>query len=219
MKTNYTHISLVLDRSGSIQSVKSDMEGALNKFIEDQQKLPGECTLSLYQFDDQIDVIYEFQDMLLSGKISITPRGYTSLHDAMARAILGTQSYIENMEEDSKPERVIVVTITDGLENSSKEFNSEKIKEMVGNLEKQNWQFIFLGADQDAVMTAESLGVKSANSLTFNKNVRGIAAASASLTKAAYNYRSASLSSYVTLDAFDASDIKAQTETETKTNV
>lgn len=176
-KTNYTDITLILDRSGSMASImKGTLEG-INGFIAEQKTAPGEATLSLIQFDDQYEVNYLRKNMALVqplGNKDYTPRGTTALLDAIGKTINTLGETYSKMAEVDRPSRVIVVIQTDGFENASKEFSKAKINEMITTQRNDwKWDFIFLGANQDAFNTAADLGIASCNTMTYSADHHG----------------------------------------------
>ena len=177
MKKDLTDITFVLDRSGSMSSVQLDTIGGFNKFVQDQQQLPGECVASLIQFDDQYEPVYTGtaikQVPLLTTK-TFVPRGYTALLDAIGRTIVSTGIRLAALPEYQRPEKVVLVILTDGGENSSKEFAREKVFEMIGHQRARYlWDFVFIGANQDAIQTAVSLNVSPASSMSYAANAAG----------------------------------------------
>ena len=218
MKKDYTHISLVLDRSGSMDSVKADTIGSFNTFLKEQKENPKECTFTLVQFDNEYEIIHDFVSLKKSKNLTektFVPRGMTALYDAIGRTINSVGQKLEAMNEEDRPERVIFVVLTDGEENSSKEFHRDQINEMIKHqTEKYNWQFIYLGANQDAISAAGSIGIKSSNAMTFACNARGISATATSLSASISNYRNVSSVYYseasATMEAFTDEDRKKQ---------
>lgn len=218
MKEGYAHVSVVLDRSGSMDSVKDDTIGSFNSFIKDQKKEPGECTFSLIQFDDKYEVVHEFKKLgdvpELDGK-TFVPRGSTALLDAIGRTINDTGKKLAEMKDSERPERVIFVILTDGMENASREFTNDRVHEMIKHqTEKYNWQFVFLGADQDAIATAHIYGIKAGNSMTISKTAMGMTNTMDSLNNAVKSYRGMSSHAYmfanVDFNAFTEEDRKKQ---------
>lgn len=177
MRSDLSDISFVLDRSGSMSSVRKDTIGGFNAFIEEQQKQPGECLATLVQFDHEYEIVYSGKPIKDIPKLSdetYIPRGMTALLDAIGRTINEAGNRLALMAEEARPANVIVVILTDGDENSSREFNAEQIHKMI-NLQRDtyNWTFIFLGANQDAIKTGASLGVAAASSMTYANNQLG----------------------------------------------
>ncbi len=193
MNNDYTHIAIVLDRSGSMAPTAQDTIGGVNTFIEGQKKLPGKCTLSLVQFDHEYTPMATFVDIsnapVLDG-FNYVPRGMTALLDAIGRTINETGNTLRNMPEETRPSKVVFVIDTDGYENASKAFKREKIFEMISHQrDKYKWEFVFLGANQDAIATGASIGIATAGSMTYTAGFEG--AKYASLNAVTTSYRSA----------------------------
>ncbi len=171
MKSDLTDITLVVDRSGSMQDIRSDAEGGVNAFIENQAKEPGEALLTLVQFDIEYEFLHNGVPITSVPKYSLVPRGSTALLDAIGRAINETGERLSKMNEEDRPGLVVFVVMTDGLENSSQEFSKARIKEMIQHQqEKFGWQFTFLGAEQDAFAEANTMGIDAAGAANFAKH-------------------------------------------------
>lgn len=167
MKKGLCEIIVVLDRSGSMESIKHDMEGGFDNFIAEQKKFDGECKVSLYQFDTEYEAVYEGRDLASVPKCKLVPRGGTALLDALGRTINAVGARFGSEVEWDRPEKVVVLVITDGHENSSREFSYRKIKEMVNTQETNyNWKFVYLGADPSTFDEAEKMGVAMAAAYT-----------------------------------------------------
>jgi len=160
MKTDLTDITLVVDRSGSMASVRADAEGGVNAFIANQAKEPGEALLTLVQFDTEYEFLHKGVPISQVPKYELVPRGMTALLDAVGRAMNETGERLSKMTEQDRPGLVIFVVMTDGQENSSQEFAKARIKEMV-ELQQNvyHWHFTFLGANQDAFAEAGGMGI------------------------------------------------------------
>lgn len=191
--SNLTHISVILDRSGSMEAIRSDVVGGFNSFLKTQQEAPGECTLTLIQFDGENP--YEIlRDCVIVKDVKplgseYQPRANTPLYDAVGRGIADTGSKLEKMEEKDRPSKVVFVIITDGLENASKEYNSAKIAEMTKHqTEKYGWEFIYLGANQDAIAEGAKFGMVAGQAASYDaRNFQGAIETSASKLR---SYRS-----------------------------
>lgn len=171
MKQDLTDITLVVDRSGSMHEIQSDAEGGINAFIADQAKEPGEVLLTLVQFDTEYEFVHRGVPASEVPRYRLVPRGSTALLDAVGRAIHDTGDRLSKMPEPERPSLVIFVVMTDGLENSSKEFKKSHIKVMIERQQKEyDWQFTFLGANQDAFAEAADLGIGSAGAADFSMN-------------------------------------------------
>ncbi|KAA3613608.1 MAG: VWA domain-containing protein [Calditrichaeota bacterium] len=169
--SDYTDITIILDRSGSMEEIHEETILGFNNFIGEQQKLDKKATLTLVQFDHEYERVYEARDLKKIGSLnykSYQPRGTTALLDAIGRTIIDTDSRVSEF----KPEKVVVVIITDGYENASTEYNRNLIFSMIAKHKK--WDIIFLGANQDAIKEAGDLGIASDSSLTFQCDNDGI---------------------------------------------
>ncbi len=169
-RADLTHLYFLLDRSGSMQSIKTDTEGGFAAFIDEQRKDSGECRVTLAQFDNEYDVAYTDRPLADVPALDLQPRGSTALLDAMGRLITSAGKDLAALAEDDRPGTVIVAVMTDGHENASQEWTHPAIKALV---EQQTndfaWQFMYMGADQDAVEVGVSLGVAAAASVTYGR--------------------------------------------------
>jgi uncharacterized protein YegL len=169
---NATEIVFVLDRSGSMNTIRNDVIHGMNAFIQDQRAVSEQCYVSMFQFDHDIDTIYQgtnLNETPLLNSETYVPRGNTRLLDAIGFAIKMTEARLSATPEGLRP-RILFVIQTDGEENSSREYTLEQIKSLV--TQKQNvdrWNFVFLGADIDAVKTGTGLGFMQCNSVTYDK--------------------------------------------------
>lgn len=170
-----TDIVVVLDRSGSMSSIQKDTEGGFDTFIKEQQKIPGEANVSLYQFDDQYDVVYENVPLADVPPLSLTPRGWTALLDAVGKTIQSRGEYYASLPEEERPERIVFVIITDGAENKSTEYTLATVKQMITTQQDvYKWQFVFLGADIDAISVGAGLGIQRGSTMDFSKSAKGV---------------------------------------------
>lgn len=174
MRKDLTDITVVIDRSGSMESCRTDAEGGFNSFVDNQKKLPGHATLTLVQFDQ----VYEFVHNTVAIKdvpaFTLVPRGSTALLDAVGRAIVETGERLSKISEQDRPGLVAFLIITDGEENASKEYKKDKIKEMIKlQQDTYKWQFTFLGANQDAFAEAADMGIKTSGALLYNSAKSG----------------------------------------------
>lgn len=173
----HTDIIVVLDRSGSMNScVDSTIEG-FNTFLKEQQKAGEDSRITLIQFDDQYQVIYEQLEIqktpLLSSR-TYKPRGMTALLDAIGRTIRSHADYVNALPIEQKPEKVILAVVTDGYENASQHYNRALIFKMIREMEeKHQWEVVFLGANQDAIHEAGTLGISAHKAMTFVNDAKG----------------------------------------------
>lgn len=195
MKSDYTHISIILDRTGSMESIRNDTIGGFNTFLKDQKEQPGIATLTLVQFDtqDPYEVIHRFKPIQEVPELThetYVPRASTPLLDAMGRGINDIEKSIAEMKEENRPSKVVVVVITDGQENSSREFKKDQIVKMIKEkTEKYNWQFVFLSADLNAFMDAGAMGIMDHQRMMFSKNEMGSHIAWSRLSTSMSKYR------------------------------
>jgi hypothetical protein len=194
MKKNLSHLIFLVDRSGSMQSIKTDMIGGFNSFIKSQKELPAECVVSFYQFDDIYESVFEkisLKDLPDLTEDTYIPRGCTALHDALGKTIKSYGEYLTTLSEDQRPERILVVTITDGLDNVSNTFSLDQVRQSI-RLQKETygWDFVFLGSNIDAWGTGDALGVDQRSVLQFASSGPSVKAAFTSLSKGTSNYRS-----------------------------
>ena len=179
MKKGLTEIVFILDRSGSMSGLESDTIGGYNSMIEKQKKEEGEALISTVLFDGQTDVLH---DRVSLDKISpITEkeyyvRGSTALLDAVGGAIRHIGNVHKYAREEDVPEKTLFIITTDGMENSSRQYSYDKVKKMIEKQkEKYHWEFIFLGANIDAVGVADRFGVDRQHAVRYECDSAGTA--------------------------------------------
>ncbi len=210
MRKDHTEIVVVLDRSGSMMATANDTIGGFNKFLKEQKEAPGSCSFTLHQFDNvfetpiKADCICEVKP--LTDK-TYFPRGSTALLDAMGRAIQDLGAKLAALPEDQRAEKVVVVVITDGEENASREFNRDKVFAMIKEQrEKYKWEFVFLAANQDAIKVGTGYGFGAGSTMTYAQNSVGTDNLYVSASSNVSKFRSG-VKSAVT---FEDEDIKKQ---------
>ena len=197
MKAGYTHIVLLIDRSGSMGSIKNDMEGGIKTYIDQQKLEEGICTITGVQFDTEYEILFTRKPIQEVEGLTITPRGRTALVDSMVRLINEVGVDLASLDESERPERVLFVTITDGEENASKEFNSMQLAEKIKEQEDTyKWNFVYIGANQDAFGQARQFGGRYTNSMNYVANKKGIDKLFSKLSAATTRTRSASSVDY-----------------------
>ena len=181
MRTDLTDITMVIDRSGSMQSIQSDAEGGINSFIEQQKQEPGEANVTLVQFDTDYEFVHSGVPIRQVPAFKLVPRGSTALLDAVGRAINETGARLAGVDELQRPGLVVFVIVTDGEENSSREFSREQIRTMVEHQQSAyKWQFTFLAANQDAFAAGGAMGIAQDGIAAFSPGkMRGTYAAAA----------------------------------------
>ena len=188
---NLTDITIILDRSGSMFTIKSATIEGFNSFINKQQKGDFDVNLTFVQFDNEYEKVYEQKEIkkvkYLNHETYI-PRGTTALLDAIGITINSTKQRINATEKSKKPANVIIAIITDGYENASVEYSRESISKLINKREKKdNWNFIFLAANQDAIKEGGRFGIHSDKALTFKNNREGVENAFKSMSKICYS--------------------------------
>lgn len=191
-RPNTVDITILLDRSGSMSATRNDTIGGFNEFIEEQRKVPGQAVLTLIQFDDQYDVNYVAVPLDHVANLTTKtyePRGNTALLDAMARAIRDTGERLSKMPEQERPAKVIMLIMTDGMENTSKDFSPrngghQKIKDMVTHQKNvYSWEFVFIGANIDSFGVSEQLNFSSGSTINYTSSPIGTRNAFKSLSR------------------------------------
>lgn len=177
MKKNLTEIVFILDRSGSMSGLEADTIGGFNSMIEKQKKTEGEALISTVLFDNVSEVIHDRADIRnikpLTDK-DYTVRGCTALLDAIGGAISHIGNIHKYAREEDVPEHTMFVITTDGMENASRYYDSEKVKNMIKRQkEKYGWEFLFLGANIDAVETAGRFGIGRDRAVNYHSDSAG----------------------------------------------
>lgn len=175
-----THITFVLDSSGSMSKIRDDTVGGFNMFLQEQREEEGTATVTLYDFNTTVECRYQARLIEEAPKVdneNYRPGGKTALHDAIATAVQETGSRIEILNDSARPDNVIVVVLTDGKENAS-ETPSDTVRELVDtHRTEHDWEFLFIGANQDAALTATSMGMDADHSLDMAHSGMGARAA------------------------------------------
>lgn len=209
MNTNLTEIAFILDRSGSMSGIVAETIDGFNRFLTDQQSLPGEARLTLVLFDDQYEVPVGSRPVAEVAPLdrkTYTTRGCTALLDAIGRTIDQLGKRLAAMPEAERPGKVIVAILTDGLENASRHHDLADINRMITHQrEVYSWEFLFLGANQDAIATAARMGIDASNSATWAADAAGSRASHTSLSRKARAMRKMSMGLDDEVDRHDAS--------------
>lgn len=185
-------IAVLLDRSGSMESIKSDSEGGFNALMADQRNEPGEARVTLAQFDTEYEVVYANRPIADVGPLQLQPRGATALLDSVGRLVTDVGAELAALPEAERPGKVIVVVVTDGLENSSREWSVDAVKKVIKRQQDEySWEFIFLGANMDAVDVGRRMGFAADRSMTYAASSAGVASSYSSKSKLISRVRSA----------------------------
>lgn len=185
------HVTMVIDRSGSMASVRSDVIGGFNELLKEQQNQDGECRLTVNQFDSVgFDTLFEAMDVKEVRDATdedFSPRGWTPLFDAIGRTI--TQAQIRSESPDGKDEKVLIVILTDGFENASIEYNQSQIKALIAAKESQGWIFTYLGANHDSYLQAGQMGFARASTQNYAGDSYGTRAVMSNVSAAVSSTR------------------------------
>ena len=193
MQKDYTHLIIVLDASGSMSSIQDDIKGSFNEFLKKQREAEGQTVFDLFQFNDEVKRpvktadLAQFHDDLMA---KYDCSGCTALNDAVCTAIDTMGKEFAAMPEEERPENVLCVIITDGMENASKEFTTADVKKRIEHQQNvYQWKFIFLAANQDAFAEGEKFGVAPGGRVNFTQNSQGVACMSRIMYEAASDLR------------------------------
>lgn len=177
MKKNLTEIIFILDRSGSMSGLEADTIGGFNSMIEKQKKADGEAMISTVLFDNVSEVIHDRVSVLdiqpMTDK-DYTVRGCTALLDAIGGAIHHIGNIHKYARAEDVPEHTLFVITTDGMENASRHYNAERVKQMIERQKaRYGWEFLFLGANIDAVETARHFGIEADRAVNYHSDSAG----------------------------------------------
>ena len=177
MKKNLTELVFILDKSGSMAGLESDTIGGFNSLIEKQKREAGEALVSTVLFSTRSQVVHDrvkIGDVAPMTDRDYVPSGCTALLDAMGDAIHHIGNVHKYAREEDVPEHTLFVITTDGLENASHRYTAEKIKAMISERkEKYGWEFLFLGANIDAVETAGRFGIDADRAVNYHSDHEG----------------------------------------------
>ena len=162
MKKNLTEIVFILDRSGSMSGLEGDTIGGFNALVEKQRRETGEALLSTVLFDTETTVLHDRVDIARVAPMTCREYavgGCTALLDALGGAIRHISGVHRYIREEDVPEHTLFIITTDGMENASRRFRPDQVREMVAERRERGWEFLFLGANIDAVETARGFGI------------------------------------------------------------
>ena len=173
-----TEIVFILDRSGSMAGLESDTIGGFNALIEKQKRQGSAARISLILFDDQTDIVLDRVPIMQVGALSEDEyyvRGCTALLDAVGKSVTHISRLHQSMKKENRPEKTLFIITTDGMENSSQEYSLSQVKNLIEKQkERYHWEFLFLGANIDAVKTADSMGIRANRSANFHADEKGL---------------------------------------------
>ena len=163
------YVAMVVDRSGSMSSMGCEVMNGFNSFLKEQKALPGKCTATVVRFDDKVEVLQHgvpLQEVREADRTTFAPRGMTALLDGMGQTIKIVEQKVQSMAP--KPDKTMVMILTDGAENTSREFSRKAVMASIKRLEATgNWEFVFVGANQDAIAVGASYGMSAKNCLSY----------------------------------------------------
>lgn len=193
MKKNLTELVYILDKSGSMQGLEKDTIGGYNSMLEQQRKVAGDCIITTVLFDNRYELLHDRIDIRAIQPITDKEYfvgGSTALLDAIGKTIHKIGTAQKNTAEDYRAEKVMFVIITDGEENASRCYSSMQVKEMIRRQkEKYGWEFIFLGANIDAVETAGRFGIDADRAVDYVPDGEGTALNFRMMSQAAEAFR------------------------------
>lgn len=192
MKKNLTELVFILDRSGSMSGLESDTIGGYNSFLEKQKEEDGSCLVSTVLFNQHSKVIHDRVDLVKIEKMErkdYLASGTTALIDAMGDAIHHIKNVHKYIRKEDVPANTIFVIITDGLENASHKYSSDDVKKMVEQQREKGWEFLFLGANIDAVETARTYGIAEDRTSDYLCDEAGIEKNFDALSKSVKSFR------------------------------
>ena len=191
--SNLTEIVCILDKSGSMSSVRMDAIGGFNSFLKDQKSLASEARLTTILFDTDYKILYDGENIREVPELSTQtyiPSGWTALLDAIGKAINTVGARLSNTPETDRPSKVIFVILTDGAENSSKEFTKAQINNMISHQkDAYNWEFVYLAANQDAIKEAVGIGINAAQAFNYVGDSHGTRSAYDTISYSVSNFR------------------------------
>jgi hypothetical protein len=198
-KENFTSINVIIDRSGSMKNLTNETVSGYNQFVSEQKQVPGEAIFTLCLFNTSLHTPYDcvkISDVPELTAEAYNANGYTALLDAVGSTIDTVGIKLAAMPEEERPSKVIFLIITDGQENSSKEYSRSQVQSMIQNQrEKYSWEFVFMGANIDVVKEAQSLGIATKNSMRYTASSAGTKGLYSSVGASMRRYRAASTTS------------------------
>lgn len=193
MSQGLTELVFILDKSGSMAGLEGDTIGGFNSMLRKQQELEGECRITTVLFDNNYELLHDRIDVRAVSPITETEYnvgGSTALLDAMGRTIKNIAKTQKRTATKYRTQHVMFVIITDGYENASKKYSSDQVKRMVERkTEAFGWEFIYLGANIDAVETAQQMGIRADRAQDFHADDAGIRLSMKVVSEAAADYR------------------------------
>ncbi|MBQ3196157.1 MAG: VWA domain-containing protein [Clostridia bacterium] len=177
-KNQVTELVFILDRSGSMAGLESDTVGGFNAMIEKQKKTEGDCFVSTVLFDSQSFVLHDripLEKVPIMTEKDYSVGGCTALVDAIGGAITHIKNIHKYARTEDVPARTMFVITTDGMENASRRYSADEVRKLIEKQKKKDWEFLFIGANIDAVQTAARYGISRDRAVNYNADSRGTA--------------------------------------------
>lgn len=213
-----TEIVAVIDKSGSMKSLQSATIEGFNEFLDDQKKLKDKAVFSLILFSSpgREDIVFNSVDINEVDELNYdnyTPKGTTALYDAIGKSIKAMKNRIKKLDKNERPSRVVFLIITDGEENSSRIYDRDKVFKMISKREeKDGWNFVYIGANQDSFAEGRKIGIKGTRTMNYKASTSGVMRAYSGMSDYVASFRSAdTLSDANSLDISDTSAKKTKT--------
>ena len=204
MNNNFVELVFILDASGSMYSLTDDTIGSYNSLLEEQKNQDGECIVSTVIFNHNIKVVHDRVDIKNVApltKSDYQPGGCTALYDAVGSTIDNIGKKLSDTPEEDRPCKVMVVIVTDGLENASREYTSKDVKSRIEHQrDKYNWDFNFIGANIDVEEAAQDIGISTMDAMTYTASDIGTKSVYTSLSNSISELRTTGSYSKTTLD-------------------
>ena len=187
----------IMDRSGSMSGIASDMEKAMKEVIQSQKEKEEEVLVTYARFDSEYEEIFFDKSISEIDGFRLEPRGSTALLDAVGKTVNTFERRFNQKDEEDRPERVLFIIVTDGGENSSQEFSRSQVFEIIEKVKRDHdWGFTFIGANQDSIAEGHSIGVQRGSSLNFVASAQGVRSMSKSVSNYVDSYMSTGKASY-----------------------
>ena len=191
-ENEWTEIVCILDRSGSMGHLAADTIGGFNAFVDRQKAVPGRARLTVVLFDDEYEVPLEHIDIVnapLLDERSYYVRGSTALLDAVGKAVNSLRGRIQGQDPAERPSQVVVLVMTDGEENASREYDAIQIKALVEETQSEGWEYVFIGANIDAFGTAGEMSMRAGSATNIAHTTAGIYEGYGKMARAVSNLR------------------------------
>ena len=193
MRNDLTELVFILDRSGSMHGLEKDTIGGFNSVLERNRALPGDANVTTILFDHRFTILHDRQPIRSVAPITerdYSPAGMTALLDAVGQAIRKIDNVQAHTAEAYRAGKVQFVIITDGIENASKEYSAQRVKQMIRDRQdKEGWDFIFLGANMDAIAVAEDMGIHADRAVTAMPDAPGVSLQYEAVAEATTSFR------------------------------